>query len=110
MAAPHALAGHRHVDPLLRQPAIELRSFQLGLAGVDRRLDPLAERVERHPGLAVANVAERELQLALAPEILDADTFDLVRRGRGCNRLERRALECLVIHASAEVTNAPDPS
>ena len=82
------------------------RALELRLARVDRGLQPLAQRVERHARLAVANLAERELQLALAAEELDPHPLDLVdRRGRleGC---ERVFLECLGVHGSAEVTNA----
>ena len=107
MAAAHPGAGHRHVDPLLGQAAVELRARELRLARVDRRLEPLAERVERHARLAVAHLAQRELQLALAAEVLDAHVLDLVdRRGRrDCG--ERGVLECLGVHGSAEVTNVP---
>ena len=77
------------------------------LALVDRRLEPLAERVQRHARLAVANLAERELQLALAAEELDAHLLDLVgRRSRRQLAASGRLLECLGVHGSAEVTNA----
>ena len=80
---------------------------ELRLARVDRGLEPLAERVQRHAGLAVAHLAERELQLALAAEELDAYVLDLVdRRGR-LDSCERGVLECLGVHGSAEVTNVP---
>ena len=110
MAAPHSGAGHRDVDPLLGQPPIELGSRDLCLASVDRRLELLAQRVQRHARLAVANLAQRELQLALAPEVLDAHVLDLVdRRGR-LGSCEGGVLECLGVHGSAEVTNVPRPA
>ena len=58
---------HRHVDRLLAQAAVELGAPQLLLAAVDRRLEALAEGVQRDAGLAVADVAQRELERALAP-------------------------------------------
>ena len=93
------------------EPAVELRALERRLPRVDRRLEPLAERVQRHPGLAVAHLAQRELELALAAEVVDPRLLDLVdRRGRVHCR-EGGALQCLGIHGSAEVTNAlPRPS
>ena len=77
------------------------------LTFVDRSLEPLAQRVQRHPRLAIAHLSQRELQLALAAEELDADVLDLVdRRGRS-GSCERGVLECLGVHGSAEVTNVP---
>ena len=105
-----ARARHRDVDALLGEPPVELRALELGRARVDRALEALAERVQRHARLAVADLAERELQLALAAEELDAHLLDLVdRRGRldGC---ECGVLECLGVHGSAEVTNVPPPA
>ena len=51
--------------------------------GRQRLLDRLAGRVQRHPGLAVAHLAQRELQLALPAEVAHAQLLELVRaRGR----------------------------
>ena len=110
MPAADRRARHRDVDALLGQPPVELGALETGSARVDRALQALAERVQRHAGLAIANLAERELQLALAAEELDARVLDLVdRRGRldGC---ESGVLECLGVHGSAEVTNVPAPA
>ena len=99
------VAGQRDVDALLRQAPVELGPRQLRLARVDRCLEPLAERVQRHPRLAVAHLAQRVLELALPAEVLDADLLDLVgRRGR-LGSCEGCVLECLGVHGSAEVTN-----
>ncbi len=67
-------AGHgkRDVDALLGEAPVELGALQLRLSRIDGSLDPLASRVERHPGLALAHLAERQLELALPPEVLDA--------------------------------------
>ena len=61
MPATHASAGHGDVDALLRQAPVELGTREVRLARVDRGLESLAERVERHPRLAVADLAEGEL-------------------------------------------------
>jgi hypothetical protein len=107
VTAPHPGAGHCDVDALLGEAAVELRSVQRGLSRVDRSLELLPQRIERHPRLAIAYLSQRELQLALAAEELDADVLDLIdRRGRG-GSCERGVLECLGVHGSAEVTNVP---
>ncbi len=80
------------------------------MSDVDRRFEPLAQRVQRHTGLAVAHLPQRELELALAAEVLDADGLDLVD-GRGrLGSCERGVLECLGVHGSGEVTNAVRPA
>ena len=101
-------AGHRDVDALLGQPPVELGARELGLARVDRRLEPLAERVQRHPGLAVAHLAERQLELALPPEVLDAHAARSRRVDvAACDRCERVVLECLGVHGSARGYQRP---
>ena len=97
----------RHVDALRRQPLVELGTGELGVARVDRRLEPLAHGVQRHAGLAVAHLAQRLLERALAPEVLDADGLDLGGRARGGGCSEPFALECLGVHEASERTNAP---
>ena len=110
MPAPDRRSRHRHVDALLGEAPVELGPLETGCARVDRALESLAKRVQRHPGLAVANVAESELQLALASQELHARVLDLVdRRGR-LDSCERGVLECLGVHGSAEVTNVPPPA
>ncbi len=107
MPAPDRGARHRDVDALLGEAPVELGTRDVRLPRVDRRLEPLPERVQRHARLAVANLAQRELQLALAAEELDTDVLDLLdRRGR-LGSCERGVLECLGVHGSAEVTNVP---
>ena len=107
VAAPDGVPGIVTSTLLLGQPAVELGALERLLPRVDRGLELLAQRVQRHPRLAVAHLAERELQLALAAEVLDADLLDLVdRRGR-VGSCERGVLECLGVHGSAEVTNVP---
>ena len=47
-----------------------------------RALDGLADRVELHPGIAITNLAEVELERAGSTEVGDGHTLDLFR-GRG---------------------------
>ena len=66
-----------------------------------------AVRVEylgRKSELKLAHLAERELQLALAPHILDPNGFDRVRRRRGGDRREGRLLERLDVHGRIEAS------
>ena len=104
VAALVAADGQRDVGAFLREAAVELGPLELALARADRRLDPLARGVQGHPRLAVANLAERELQLALPPEVLDPYRLDRVRRRRGGDRREGRLLERLDIHGRIEAT------
>src|SRR5918996_267795 len=90
--------GHRDVDPLLGEAPVELGALQLRLTTVDGSLEALAKRVQRLPGLAVADVAERELERALATEVLDPHLLDLLGRRRRLERGERVRLERLRIH------------
>ena len=108
--APDLRPGHGHVDALVGQSPVELRSRERRLAPVDRGLELLAQRVQRHARLAIAHLAQRELQLALAPEELDADVLDLVDRRRRLGSPKRSVLECLGVHGSGEVTNVLPPA
>ena len=76
------VAGEGHVDDVLGQRAVELGALELRLAGRDRLLDRLARRVQGHARLAVAHLAERELQVARAAEVADAQLVELARRSR----------------------------
>ena len=98
MPATDRRTRHRHVDALLGESAVELGALETRRTRVDRGLEPLAERVQRHPGLAVADLAERELELALAPEELHARLLDLVDRRRRGDGRERGVLEFLGVH------------
>ncbi len=102
-----ATGRERHVGALGRQPGVELRPRELLLATVDGRLEPLADGVQRHSGLAVAHLAERLLDRALAPQVLDANRLDLVRRGCGRCGGESFALECVGIHEGSSVPTRP---
>src|SRR5262249_32056304 len=71
--APVAPDRQSHVDPLGRQPLVELRPREIRLTRVDRLLEPLPHGVEGHPGLAIAHLAEGLFDRALAPQVLDAN-------------------------------------
>ena len=95
---PEQLGRQRHVDALGREPLLELGTRQILLAGGQRRLDGLAHGVQRHPGLAVAHLAERELQCTLTAEEADPDLGQRGERPRlGC-RGQRLLLEVVGIH------------
>ncbi len=85
-----------------RQGRVERRvahgTRELRPARLHGRLDPLAERVQSHPALAVADLTERELQRALAAEVADARVVELgvVRGAR--DRGERLTFERLDVH------------
>jgi hypothetical protein len=49
--------------------------------------------------LAVAHLAERQLEIARASEVADAKLFELVRRRSGPDRAQGVALELLRVHA-----------
>ena len=72
-----------------RSAPVELLAGERPLALVDRGLEPLADAVEQHAGLAVADGAERLRELALAAEVADAHVLDLVGRRRVGDRAAR---------------------
>ena len=96
--ARRALARERDVHRRARVQLVELGAAQLLLPRLDGALDPLAERVQRHPRLAVADLAKRELERALPPEVLDADLLDVVGRLGGGDRGECVPLERCRVH------------
>ncbi len=92
-------AGKRDVDDVLGQRAVELGSFEGGLPSGDGGLDRLPGRVERHAGLAVAHLAEGELERAAAPEVADAQLLQLGSRRGSLDRAQSLTLERLRVHA-----------
>ncbi len=62
------LARERHVDHVLHETAVEVCPAEFLRPHVDRSLEPLSQRVQRHAGLAVAHLTQGELELALAAE------------------------------------------
>src|SRR5205814_5950911 len=78
--------------------AVELCAVELRLPPSEGALEPHARGVQRHPALAVADAAERLLQLALATEVADARVVERGARGRGRDRALSLALEGLDVH------------
>ena len=98
LAAGDQLGGQCDVDPLRRELRVELGALEPVLLRLDGVLDRYARRVERHAGLPVAYVAERELQRALAAEVANTRVVEIGERpGRGDGG-ERFVLECLSVH------------
>ena len=88
------VAGERHVEVGILDDV----GGELAFALLQRILDRSAGRVQCHAGLAVAHLAERELQRALAAEIADAQLLERVRICGGCDRGPRFALERRGVH------------
>ena len=106
-----AVSGQRDVEALGRvEPACPL---ERRLPLVDRSLEALAHGVQRHAGLAVAHLPQRELQLALAAEEPDAQTLERVEGIGRLDRAQSLVLERLGVHPptvpSAFVTSPYDP-
>ena len=93
------LARERHVDDVLRQRALELGALELRSRAATACSIAHARRVQRHAGLAVADLAERQLEVALAAEVADAQLLELVRGRGGPDRAQGFALERLRVHA-----------
>ena len=93
------LAGERDVDDVLGQRTVELGALEGGLARIDGALDRFPGRVERHARLAVAHLAERELERAAAPEVADAQLLQLRSRRGSLDGAQGLALERLRVHA-----------
>src|SRR5437588_4214517 len=100
---PEQLCWQRYVGALRRQLRLELRALQLVLPRRERLLDRLAGRIQGDTGLAVAHLAQRELQLRAATEVADARLVELGGRRRGLDRGQRLALERLWVHLTATV-------
>ncbi len=98
MAERERLARQRHVDDLVAQAPVELRAAQAGAALGDGRLEPAAHAVQQHPGLAVANAAQRLGQLRLPPEHAHAHVVELRLGARGGDRSCRLLLVRRPVH------------
>src|SRR3954462_4051311 len=92
------VAREGDVDDVFGQRALELGALE-GFAPLrERRLEPVAQRVERHPGLAVAHGAQRLGQLALAAEVADARLLQLGGARRARDRALRLGFQGLGVH------------
>src|SRR5439155_4707083 len=90
--------GQRDVDHLLAQAAIELLVGERARALGERRLETLADPVQEHPALAVAHLAQRQRELALAPEVAHAHLLERVARRRALDRGRSFALVLVPVH------------
>src|SRR5205823_13285583 len=68
------------------------------LARRDGGLDRLAELVQREPALAVADLAQRQLQLALPSEVADARLAELGRVAGGRDRAQGLGFQGSELH------------
>src|SRR6185437_13014547 len=98
MADRQLLAGQRDVDDLVAQAAVELLVLEQLLARGDGALEALADAVQEHAGLAVADAAERLGELALAAQVADARVIELTGATRSGNRGARLTLVRLPVH------------
>ena len=71
------VAGQRRVEAV-RGGGLAPGALELAPALGESLLDALADGVQRHARLAVAHVAQRLLELALAPEVADARLVELL--------------------------------
>src|SRR5262249_31195283 len=88
--------------------AVELLVGEPLLALGDGRLEPLPDPVQQHAALAVAHLAQRKRELALAPEVADAHVLDRVARLRGGDRRGRLLLVLLPVrHGRGKLPACP---
>ena len=88
--AAESRSRQRDVERLVERG--QLFALKRGLALVERRLEALADGVERPARLAVSYLTQSLLQVALAPEVADADLVELLGARRGGHRGFRLAL------------------
>src|SRR3954447_15805079 len=91
-------AGGRPADGSLRQRPVELLALERRAPLVERGLEPLADAVQEHAALAVADASQRLRQLALPAEVADARVVQLVERRSGRNRASRLGFVALPVH------------
>jgi hypothetical protein len=80
------LGGQRHVGALGRELVVQFGLADRGATRLERLLNLLADRVEPHAGLAVADLAQLQLQRAVPAEPVDGGLLDLVGRLRPVER------------------------
>ena len=103
------VSRQRHVEDVGGEQPVELLALELGAPGSDRLLETTPQRVQRLPGLPVADLAQRLRQLGVPAEEANAHGLQLVRRRRGRDRAFRLAFEHPGVHPR-ETTIVPiDP-
>src|SRR6266542_2860023 len=107
VATRRPLAGQRDVDDLLGDATVELGALELGLAASDGLLEGRPHRVQRHAGLAIADVTKRQLERALAAEVANANGLELVERRGSGDRGQGLAFQRLCIHR-ADSSEGPE--
>ena len=98
VTARRRLTWQGDVERLRRRRALLLLGREAALPLFHRGLELLAERVQRDAPLAVAHLAESELELALSPQEANARLVQLRLRLRGGDGCKRLALECVGVH------------
>src|SRR5215210_8862447 len=109
VAAPGALTRQRDVDALLREAAVELGALERRLTSLDRLLDRLARRVQRLTGLAVPDRSKGLLELALPPQVANAELVQPGGVRSALNRAQSLGFQRLRIHAPTVPTATPVP-
>ena len=103
---PALVAGKGDVDALLSEPAVEIGALERLPPCLDLCLQTFADRVQEHPGLAVADVAERLGELALAAQVAHTRILEPFEGRRARNRAHSLRFEGFRIHR-ANVSSAP---
>jgi hypothetical protein len=76
------LARKRDVDDFLAQAAVELTRLDSRCGRVDPALDPLADAVEEHSGVAVPDLTKCPSKRTLSAHVLHTQTLDVIERPR----------------------------
>src|SRR6266516_230718 len=109
MADRQVLAGQRDVDNLVAEAAVELLVLEQLLALGDGGLEALADAIQEHAGLSVADAAERLGELALAAQVADARVIELHGAARSGDRGARFALVRLPVYGGEARRVSPGP-
>src|SRR5262249_29919005 len=98
LSAADRSSRNRDVDDVFAEAPVELGPLELFLAPVEGRLEAFPERVQPHARLPVADLAQGELQRALAPQVLDAGGLEIPDRSRTGHSCQRLPFELGRIH------------
>src|SRR5262249_29621409 len=98
LRGPEQLGRERHVDRLGGETLFELGARKLRFPLGERGLYRLADGVERHAGLAVAHVAQCELERAAPADVASPDICKRSKRSRLGSGGEGLLLEVVGVH------------